>query len=197
MSTLTSSFGLVFAFASKIGSRWVEETTLISVLPLFLAPAARGAATTSTATSAVTRPRPPLPHSAFDRESPPRFPVPHRALERCSPDLPLPLIQSLPLRLMRAAVECRRPYSDQLANRWISFGTHRRRAVLSPVLHVFPAPSFAPLGAWNLWNERSLGCLKVVLITLRGDGPASSPVRVIEQFEPLAPLRVTWTRLKP
>src|SRR5215212_9639309 len=103
MITLTSAFGVEFAFATRTGSMYVVE----GCSPFFRAPAASGAATTSTATSAVTRPRQPLHESAFDRESPPRFPVPQRALERCSPlGLPLPLIQFSPFfRLMRAAVE--------------------------------------------------------------------------------------------
>src|SRR5918992_5782902 len=81
------------------GSVTCSRLTGFPCLGFLLAPAARGAATTSTAISAVTRPRPPLPQSAFDRESPPRFPVPQSALERCSPrgDPPLPLILLLPL----------------------------------------------------------------------------------------------------
>src|SRR5215210_142722 len=98
MITFTSSLGVVLAFAIRIGSMYVDAA--LAPLPVFCrAPAARGAATTSTATSAVTRPRPPLPQSAFDRESPPRFPVPHKADERCSPreDPLLPFIRCLPL----------------------------------------------------------------------------------------------------
>src|SRR5215207_1041527 len=98
MMTFTSAFGVATAFASRIGSTYVFAGCACGPFP---APAARGAATTSTAQSVVTRPSPPLPQSAFDRESPPRFPVPQRALERCSPrgELPLPLIQCLPFPL--------------------------------------------------------------------------------------------------
>jgi hypothetical protein len=99
MMTFTSAFGVVLAFAIRMGSTYVGARLALRLSSLLRAPAASGAATTSTATSAVTRPRPPLPQSAFDRESPPRFPVPQSALERCSPrgDPPLPLILFLPL----------------------------------------------------------------------------------------------------
>ena len=50
-------------------------------LPLS-ATAAIGAASATRAIVIRSRPRPPLPHRALERDSPPRFPVPHRALER-------------------------------------------------------------------------------------------------------------------
>src|ERR687897_1762179 len=98
MMTRTSSFGVELALASRTGSMYVLAAGRTCRWFSLRAPAARGAATTNTATSAVTRPRPPLPQAAFDRESPPRFPVPHSADERCSPreDPLLPFI-CLPL----------------------------------------------------------------------------------------------------
>src|SRR6266480_3918250 len=62
---------------------WVESP----VLPLLPALAARGIPSTSTAAIIVTRPRPPLPQSAFERESS-LLPVPQSALERLWPRLP-------------------------------------------------------------------------------------------------------------
>src|SRR2546430_5813640 len=59
---------------------WVESP----VLPLLPALAARGIPSTSTAAIIVTRPRPPFPQSAFERESS-LFPVPQSALERLWP----------------------------------------------------------------------------------------------------------------
>src|SRR3954451_23057834 len=56
---------------------WVESPAL----PLLPALAARGIPSTSTAAIIVTRPRPPFPHSAFERESS-LLPVPQSALER-------------------------------------------------------------------------------------------------------------------
>ena len=44
----------------------------------------KGTLRTSIAASAVIAPRPPLPQSALDRDSPPRLPVPHSALDRVS-----------------------------------------------------------------------------------------------------------------
>src|ERR687887_239845 len=49
--------------------------------------AASGIPSTSTAAIIVTRPRPPFPHSAFERESS-LFPVPQSALERLWPRVP-------------------------------------------------------------------------------------------------------------
>src|SRR2546430_16909607 len=72
---------------------WVESP----VLPLLPALAARGIPSTSTAAIIVTRPRPPLPQSAFERESS-LLPVPHSALERVWPaGLPFLSIAILPL----------------------------------------------------------------------------------------------------
>src|SRR2546421_11721281 len=62
---------------------WVESP----VLPLLPALAARGIPSTSTAAIIVTRPRPPLPQSAFERESS-LLPVPQSALERLWPRVP-------------------------------------------------------------------------------------------------------------
>src|SRR5436189_3273336 len=67
------------------------------VLPLLPALAARGIPSTSTAAIIVTRPRPPLPQSAFERESS-LLPVPQSALERVWPaGLPFLSIAILPL----------------------------------------------------------------------------------------------------
>src|SRR5262245_53312691 len=62
---------------------WLEP----ALPPLPPALAARGIPSTSTAAIIVTRPRPPLPQSAFERESS-RLPVPQRALERVWPRVP-------------------------------------------------------------------------------------------------------------
>src|SRR3954451_116454 len=70
--------------------------------------AARGTLMTSNAASAVIAPRPPLPHSALERDSPPRLPVPHSALDRVSPRLPpfmLTLCVSFP-RFLRGPHVC-------------------------------------------------------------------------------------------
>src|SRR5262249_29894039 len=59
--------------------------------------AASGITSTSAATNAVTRPRPPFPHSAFERESS-LLPVPQSALDRLWPRVPAFLsIANLPL----------------------------------------------------------------------------------------------------
>src|SRR6476646_9697491 len=72
---------------------WVESPVL-SLLPAL---AARGIPSTSTAAIIVTRPRPPLPQSAFERESS-LLPVPQSALERVWPaGLPFLSIAILPL----------------------------------------------------------------------------------------------------
>src|SRR5215210_4834125 len=62
--------------------------------------AARGTLMTSNAASAVIAPRPPLPHSALERDSPPRLPVPHSALDRVSPRLP-PFILTVCVSFLR------------------------------------------------------------------------------------------------
>src|SRR5512132_502718 len=68
------------------------------LLPLLPALAARGIPSTSTAAIIVTRPRPPLPQSAFERESS-LLPVPQSDLERlCPASLPFPTLPSLHLQ---------------------------------------------------------------------------------------------------
>src|SRR5262249_56943337 len=63
--------------------------------------AASGITSTSAATNAVTRPRPPFPHSAFERESS-LLPVPQSALDRLWPRVPAFLsIANLPLPRLR------------------------------------------------------------------------------------------------
>src|SRR5215212_7560144 len=83
MITLTSSFGLDSAFASRLGAMKVDgEAFFASFDELLSATAAIGAASATSAIVIRSRPRPPLPQRAFERDSPPRFPVPHSALER-------------------------------------------------------------------------------------------------------------------
>src|SRR5215203_6188507 len=83
MITLTSSFGLDSAFASRLGAMNVDgEAFFASFDEPLSATAAIGAASATTAIVIRSRPRPPLPQRAFERDSPPRFPVPHSALER-------------------------------------------------------------------------------------------------------------------
>src|SRR6476660_4986057 len=76
---------------------WVESP----LLPLLPALAARGIPSTSTAAIIVTRPRPPLPQSAFERESS-LLPVPQRALERLWPRGPPPFLSIAILPLTRS-----------------------------------------------------------------------------------------------
>src|SRR5829696_6880823 len=86
MMTLTYSFGLDSAFASRLGAMNVPpEAFLASLDEPLSAPAAIGAASATSAIVIRSRPRPPLPQRAFERDSPPRFPVPHSALERVPP----------------------------------------------------------------------------------------------------------------
>src|SRR4249919_1809880 len=124
MITRTSLFGWRLAPRSSPGDtqvRFGEKATARSFLPCH-ALEASGTAITSIATSAVTNPRPPLPHSTFERVSPPRLPVPHSALDRCSPRFP-PFVRTFrsPFRaLARAAfqVESHRPLPPGLVKTW-------------------------------------------------------------------------------
>src|SRR6476660_10584438 len=75
---------------------WVESP----LLPLLPALAARGIPSTSTAAIIVTRPRPPFPQSAFERESS-LLPVPQSALERLWPRGPPPFLSIAILPLTR------------------------------------------------------------------------------------------------
>src|SRR5919198_80551 len=96
MMTDIFEFGLLPARFSSTGAMYVRLTrftpdrcALTPGLWLFEL-AASGTLTTSAATRAVTKPRPPLPQSALERVSSPRFPpVPHNALDRSSFRLPL------------------------------------------------------------------------------------------------------------
>src|ERR1051325_8477315 len=99
---ITETLGLPFPFSI---CRRTGETYVSCPLPLPLFPselAARGTLIASIATSAVTKPRPPLPHSALERVSPPRLPVPHSALDRVSPRLPVIRTFRSPFRAIRA-----------------------------------------------------------------------------------------------
>src|SRR5215210_8455582 len=82
-------FGLVLAFFSRPGVTYDLSGRAVLPLPPPGELAARGTLRTSIAANAVMAPRPPLPQSALDRDSPPRLPVPHKALDRISPRLPL------------------------------------------------------------------------------------------------------------
>src|SRR3990170_6162878 len=104
---LTRASGVAFALSLSFLETY--ETSPLAGAPGRSLPgaavAASGSARASTAI-AVTRPRPPLPQRAFERNSPPRFPEPHRALLRTSPRLPpvFPTISLLFRAEARAAV---------------------------------------------------------------------------------------------
>src|SRR4029078_5738962 len=104
---ITETFGLPlpFSICLRTGETYVVLLSLLLPLPLFPFPselAARGTLIASIATSGVTKPRPPLPQSAFERVSPPRLPVPHSALDRCSARLPV-------IRTFRSPFRARAP----------------------------------------------------------------------------------------
>src|SRR5687767_14099150 len=68
------------------------------------------------ATTDVTRPRPPLPQRALERNSPPRLPEPQRALWRTSPRLP-PVFLAIFLLLERPGGAPHEPFDSRAGER--------------------------------------------------------------------------------
>src|SRR5687768_14888002 len=85
--------------------------------------AAIGVAIATSAIAVSSRPRPPLPQSAFERDSPPRLPVPHSALER----LPLGASKFLRAILSPFRAEARAACGDRDAHVEASQNRAQRR----------------------------------------------------------------------
>src|SRR5439155_15789133 len=122
--------GCLSACASMPGETYV--CWLSDLLPLPPALAAKGIPSTSAAAIIVTRPRPPFPHSAFERESS-LLPVPQSALERLWPRVPPPFlsIAILPLTPPERVRSCRRSATPQAPRRsnWRNVCGGQRRGI--------------------------------------------------------------------